>query len=262
MAREENPIRESAKRRYTLADVRASYPPEKAWAEMQGDFPCYLIYRPISFFLTPPLLRLGIPVSGVTLFALGVAIAMAGLAWRGGAHAYLVVAGLGFAYHVLDCVDGNMARTLGRTSRLGGILDGTVDMTFWCLLLFSLGLLVEHEGGGVFGDRAVAFSLGLCVLLLLNRQTRDNFAAQNAVETYFRPTMPERLGPGDWAMIAFVGLEFAYVIAIAIGGLFGVLDWVLVGIGVYVTTIFVGALFMTFRKAAALDRDAAAKKNR
>jgi len=259
MPREESEIRESATHRYTLADVKASYPPEKAWAEMQGDFPCYLIYRPISFYLTPPLLWLGIPVTGVTLFALGVAIVMTGVAWRGGPYAFLLVAGLGFGYHVLDCVDGNMARTLGRTSRLGGILDGTVDMTFWCLLLLSLGLLVEHEGGGVLGDRAVAFSLALCVLLLLNRQTRDNFAVQNAVETYFRPVIPDRLGPGDWAMIAFVGLEFAYVIAIAIGGLFGVLDWVLVGIGVYVTTIFAGALFMTFQKAAALDRDTDAK---
>jgi len=48
---------------YTLADVKASYTEEKAWAEMQGDLPCYLIYRPISFHLTPPLLRLGVPVS-------------------------------------------------------------------------------------------------------------------------------------------------------------------------------------------------------
>lgn len=248
------------KRRYTLADVRAAYPPEKAWAEKQGDFPCYLIYRPISFYLTPPLLRLGVPVTGVTLFALGVALVMVMIAWRGGPHAYLGVAALGFSYHVLDCVDGNMARTLRRTSRLGGILDGTFDMTFWCLLLLSLGLLVEHAGGGLFGDRAVAFSLALGVLLLLNRQTRDNFANQNVVTTYFRPQIPDRLGAGDWAMIAFVGLEFAYVFAIAIGGALGALDWVLAGIGAYVTIIFVGALWMTFSKAAALDREDRAAK--
>lgn len=250
-----------AKPRYSLADIKASYSPEKAWAEMQGDFPCYLIYRPISFYLTLPLLRLGVPVTGVTLFAFAVALGMLALAWRGGPLAYLAVAGLGFSYHVLDCVDGNMARTLRRTSRLGGILDGTFDMAFWCLLLLSLGLLVEHAGGGLFGDRAVAFSLGLCVLLLLNRQTRDNFATQNVATTYFRPEIPKHLGAGDWAMIAFVGLEFAYVFAIALGGLLGGLDFVLAGIGAYVTVIFVGALAMTFSKAAALDReDRAAKK--
>ena len=95
MRPEESLSSDPVKRRYTLADVKASYSPAKAWAEMQGDFPCYLIYRPISFLLTPPLLRLGVPVTGVTLFALVVALAMVTLAWRGGPFAYLGVAGLG-----------------------------------------------------------------------------------------------------------------------------------------------------------------------
>jgi phosphatidylglycerophosphate synthase len=247
-------IGDESSRRYTLADVKASYGPEKAWAEMQGDLPCYLIFRPISFHLTPPLLRLGVPVTGVTVFAFFVAVAMTGLAWHGGTFAWLGVAALGFTYHVLDCVDGNMARTLGRTSRLGAILDGTIDMAFWCALLLSMGLLVRAAGGGVLGDQAVSFSLGLCVLLLLNRQTRDNFAVQNATPTYFRAVRPERISASAWAMMLLTGLEFTYVFWIAIGGALGVLDWVLVAVGAYVGAIFVGALAMTFAKAAELDR--------
>lgn len=258
-AGEGGPIGDSTARRYSLADVKASYTPEKAWAEMQGDLPCYLVYRPISFYVAVPLLRAGVPVIAVTLFAGCVAVALFVAAWRGGPHAYWAVAALGFAYHVLDCADGNMARTTGRTSRLGGIVDGTFDMAFWCLLIASLGLLVEHAGGGVLGGRAFAFSLGLCVLLLLNRQTRDNFAVQNATATYFRSEIPQRLGAGDWAMMLFTGLEFTYVFWIAIGGLLGVLDWVLVGIGVYVGVIFVAALGMTFAQAARLDREASAE---
>ena len=64
------------------------------------------------------------------------------------------VAALGFCFHVLDCVDGNMARTAGTASKLGGLVDGFVDLSFWCLLFLSLGLLVERAGGGIFGDRA------------------------------------------------------------------------------------------------------------
>ncbi len=221
---------------------------------MQGDLICFLVYRQISFYVTPPLLRLGVPVLGVTCFALLVALAMVTIAWLGGPSVWWAVAAIGFAYHVLDCVDGNMARTLGQTSRLGAILDGTVDMGFWCGLLFSLGLLVDHAGGGLFGEHAVAFSLGLCVLLLLNRQTRDNFAVQNATATYFKPSRPERIPLGDWLMMAVTGLEFAYVFVIALAGALDALDWALAGIGAYVAVIFVGALWMTFAKAAELDR--------
>lgn len=229
---------------------------------MQGDLICFLVYRPISFYVTLPMLWLGVPVLGVTFLAFCVAISMVTVAWLGGTNAYLIVAVLGFLYPVLDCVDGNMARTLGRTSRLGAILDGTVDMMFWCLLLLSLGLLVAHDGGGVLGPHAVAFSLGLCVLLLLNRQTRDNFALQNATPTYFKSQRPEKIALGEWLMMSVTGLEFAYVMLIAIGGVFGVLDRVLVGIGVYVAVIFVGAIWMTFAKAAELDRTSASSDPR
>ena len=111
---------------------------------------------------------------------------------------------------------------------------------------------LEHRVDG--GEHAVAFSLGLCVLLLLNRQTRDNFAVQNATATYFKPSRPERIPLGDWLMMAVTGLEFAYVFVIALAGALDALDWALAGIGAYVAVIFVGALWMTFAKAAELDR--------
>ena len=49
----------------------------------------------------------------------------------------------------------------------------------------------------------------------------------------------ESLGFGRWLLIALAGLENLYVFAVAIGGAFGVLDAVLVGIGVYVLAVFV-----------------------
>lgn len=247
---------------YTLADVKRSYGPEKAWAEMQGDLPCYLIYRPISFWVALPFLWLGVPVLAMTLFSLVIALAMPILALGGGEHAYLGVAGLGFAYHVMDCVDGNMARTLGRTSRFGAILDGTIDMSFWCLLLLSIGLLVDAQGGGLWGQHAVAVSLGLGVLLLLNRQARDNFAVLNADVAYFKSEIPERISPGDRLLMMVVGLEFVYVFGIALGGALGHLDTVLLAIAIYVALMFVGALALTFSKAARLDGADSARSSR
>jgi hypothetical protein len=133
-------------------------------------------------------------------------------------------------------------------------VDGTVDMTFWCALLSSIGLLVDNGGGGLFGRHAIAFSLGCAVLVLLNRQTRDNFTNIFSDVAYFVAKRPEKLSLGTRFMIAVVGLETLYAFAIAFGGQLGVLDRVLAGIGVYVVLIFVGALVLTFRDAAKLDR--------
>lgn len=221
---------------------------------MEGELPCYLIYRPLSFYVTPPLLHLRVPILAVTLASGVLALLMVAAAWRGGEHAYLVVAALGLGFHLLDCVDGNMARTTGKSSRLGGLIDGAVDMSFWVLLFLSLGLLVEHAGGGVLGDRAVELSMGLAILVLLNRQTRDNFAVMFSQAAYASSKKPEYLSLKDKLLIAVVGLENLYVFGIALGGALGGLDWVLVGIAVYVVLIFVGAMILTFSKAAAADR--------
>src|SRR5205814_1891567 len=94
-------------RRYTLDDARRSYTPEKRWAELQGDLPSYLLYRPLSLWLTPPALRLRVPILAVTLASGACALAMPFCAWLGGAYGYLWVAGLGFVAHVCDCLDGN-----------------------------------------------------------------------------------------------------------------------------------------------------------
>ncbi len=234
--------------------MKASYPPDKAFSEMEGELPSYLIYRPLSFYVTPLFLRLRVPILAVTLASGVLALLMLSIAIRGGPYAYLFVAAIGVAFHVLDCVDGNMARTLGRPSRFGGLVDGFIDMSFWAMLFVSLGLLVRHMGGGVLGQWALPFAMALPSLVLLNRQTRDNFTVMFEQATYFRGEIPEKLSLGDMAMMAFVGLENAYVFAIAIGGWFGVLDWVLVGIGTYVGIIFIGAAYMTFSKALGVER--------
>lgn len=236
--------------------MKRGYTPEKAWAELQGELPCYLLYRPLSFYVSLPLLWLRVPIMAVTLSSLALALAMLAAAWRGGPSAPLWVSGLGFAFHVLDCTDGNMARVRGVSSRFGGLVDGTVDMVFWCLLFLSTGLLVDQAGGGLFGDHAVAFSLGLAVLVLLNRQTRDSFALSFSEAAYFEARRPERIPVVDRLLIAVVGLESLYVFAIAGGAQAGVLDRVLAAMGAYVVAIFVGAMVLTFRKAAELDRSA------
>ena len=239
--------------RYTIDDIRSSYTKERRWEEIEGDFLFFLIYRQLSFYVTPIFLRLGVSPTVATLFGGALAVTMAIVAWGGGEYAYLGVATLGVGVHLMDGVDGNIARTTGRSSSLGASLDCVVDRSYYCLLFVSMGFLVEHAGGGILGDRALAFSLALPVLVLLHRVVRDNYRLRTRGESYFSSEIPERVSTKDAFLIAVLGMENIYVFAIAIGGFYGVLDWVLVGAGVYVAIIFVGAIATTLQKTIADD---------
>ncbi len=84
-------------RSVTVAEVRRSYSEGKRWEEWSGELPALLIFRPISFWITPAFVRLGVSPVAVSLLSGVAALAMVGAAWRGGPHAFWAVAGLGCA---------------------------------------------------------------------------------------------------------------------------------------------------------------------
>jgi phosphatidylglycerophosphate synthase len=242
-------------RRYTLADVRRSYTAEKAWAEAEGDLPSYLLYRPLSIWLTPAFIRLGFSPLGVTLVGLLLAAALVPAALWGGQSAYLLVAGLVLCHHVLDCVDGNIARTTGQASGTGALLDGFCDLLFWTLYFLALGVLAERASGGLVAAYAVELSLGLALLVLLHRQLRDSYALQYADRAEFTAGRPARLTARMWARMALIALERFYVFGLVAAGALGALETLLVAIAVYVVAIFVAAVVLTFTQS--IRRDAA-----
>lgn len=224
-------------RRVTVAEVRRSYSESKRWEEWSGELPALLIFRPISFWVTPWFVRLGVSPVAVSLWSGVASLVMVAAASSGGPWAYAVVAAAGFVYQVLDCVDGNVARVTGRTSALGELLEVLIGQAYWALLFLSLGLLVEHAGGGVFGDRAVAISLGLAITVLLHRVTR-NHVEHRFGKSFVEETPSRAPSPGQWLLATLAGLENLYVFAIAIGGWLGALDRVLAAIAIYVVGVF------------------------
>ena len=227
--------------------VRRSYPAEKRWQELSGELPALLVFRPLSFLVTPLFLRAGFSATAVTWLGGALAFAMLAAAWRGGPHAYWAVFALGFAVQLLDCVDGNVARVKRETSARGQFLDLLVGTLYGILLLASLGLLVEHTGEGRFASHGLEIALGLALLVLLNRLTRE--CAQLHLGwrqlTQERPAGPLPLSTK--LVIALAGLENLYVFAIAIGGALGALDRVLLGIAVYVVGVFLYVELELFR---------------
>lgn len=244
--------RTDGRRRFTVADVRASYPERKSRAELWGELPLWLVYRPLSFRVTPLFLNLGIPASAVTLASAALAAGMVGVAALGVERAHLWVAGLGLLWHVLDCVDGNIARVLGRATRLGALLDALVDSLCWVALFLSLGLLVARTGGGLWGAAALPVALGLPVALLVNRRLRDEerLSAGRAGDEE-PPPFPRTVG--GWLYAGLAGLENLYAAAIGVGGELGRLDLVLVGIAVYVGLVSGWVVVTVLARAARAD---------
>jgi phosphatidylglycerophosphate synthase len=232
---------------YTLAQVRASYTPHKAWQEMSGELPAYLLYRPLSFWLTVPLLRLRIPTLAVTALSGLIAVSLPLIAALSATSAWLEVGLLALVFHVLDCVDGNLARTRGTCSPGGALLDAIADQAFWIALLTSLGLMVSRTQHPL-APQAVTLGLGCSVLLLWGRRVRDEARLLSGERVELSAERPAHLSTLDWTIIALGGLENLYGFAILLGGFLGALPTVLVAITVYVAGVFVASVLLSFRR--------------
>lgn len=87
-----------------------------------------LLIHPIGEALLGPAKRLGIAPNAVSLTGLGFGL-LAALAYWHWQQPLFVVCGFAamIAWHILDGLDGKLARATGRTSSLGRVLDGTCD---------------------------------------------------------------------------------------------------------------------------------------
>jgi phosphatidylglycerophosphate synthase len=243
----------SKKTTYTFQEVRDAYYRERRLAELDGELPAALLYRPLSLRLTPIVLRLGIRPLGVTLANGLLALALVPVSLKVANAPYLWVAALGFLFHVMDCLDGDMARTRGTANEFGGLIDGFVDQLYWINLLAAVGILVDRSGGLMAGW-GLETGLVLALMVVLNRQTRDNFARSFAEPALDAIQEWPPAGLGNKLRVAFSGLENLYVWALALGGALGILGEVLVGVGLYVFGVFVVAMIMTFGKAVSMVR--------
>ena len=95
------------------------------------------LVHPLSDRLLAPALRLGIHPNTVSFAGMGFG-ALAGLAYRQWQQPLWVVAGflLMVAWHVMDGLDGKLARASGKASPLGRLIDGLCDyMVFFLVML-------------------------------------------------------------------------------------------------------------------------------
>ena len=181
-----------------LHRVIESYRPRFAH-ELATEWAAALIYRPLSFLLTIPFLILGFSPTLISLLGVVLALSLPILAWQGmGAG---TVACLAVLFYVLDCVDGNVARTSGRTSKIGAYVDFFSDLIFRVSFYAAIGLLADSAAVGwglAMGVLSawLALAARACRLYAERGHANENVAAQGKPSTI-----------ADWVISFASGLD-------------------------------------------------------
>ena len=147
-------------RRSILSRLKASYE-HMAPDEQRESLISRFIYRPVSFYLTPPFVWLSCSANGVTLLRMPVAMVGTVLIATGTWSLVLLGSVIHALGMLLDYVDGNLARLNKTASILGQLLDGTAHIFERCLL--PVGVAV----GLCFRPDRLCTAYGLSIRLIL-----------------------------------------------------------------------------------------------
>lgn len=247
------------------AEVRRAYTPEKARAEARAEFPAYVLFRPLSFAVTPLFILLGFGANGVTVLGMLGAAAVPAVAGFGGTHAYLWVGAMLFGLQVLDCVDGNIARFNRRPTLLGAMLDGIGTQLAWTGYFVALGYLARGQAGvagdGVAGWAAVhgvEIGAATALVFLLQRDASATFSRYFSRSVDLAPPVPAEARNRGFGFVDLVkNLEQPVAIAgVVVAGAVGGLPWFLLGLATYQATavgLWLPRYARSIREQAKLD---------
>jgi phosphatidylglycerophosphate synthase len=145
------------------------------------------------------------------------------------------VGALGVVFCILDCVDGDLARVTGRTSRLGAYADFITDIVYRIALYASIGLIVDRspiaESLVPIGEGAgLAVGLACVLFAVVARACRLYVEADGSSASPARGTRDT----GASVAIAFLsGIDHLLPIGVLAFGAAGRLDWLLAYLFVY-----------------------------
>lgn len=221
----------------SLRAVLGGYTPEKRHEDRQAGPVVTHVYRPVSFAVTPLFLAANVTANQATALGIVAALAMP-LAARFLAHGAAWVAFLAFFYHVMDHVDGNIARATRRSTYGGAVLERLHAIPFWPFFLASVGILVDGSGGWLAGYGLV-IGLSLACLLLVKRQIHEVFEqAYDEREVSWGPPAADEETSVRLSHLGYV-IEHAYAtVLLCAAGEMGLLDPYLLGISAYLVGVF------------------------
>lgn len=147
----------------TSEDIRAEFPEEKSKRDFNSHLWAYLVVRPLSFYLAPIFIKLGFSATQTTVLG-GIALFI-GLAsitvssWMGWLFLFSGAALLN-TWHILDFVDGNIARYLDEESLSGEFLDWWIGMAYKIGAPLAIGgVLVQSDTYSLLATASIVWLL-------------------------------------------------------------------------------------------------------
>lgn len=125
---------------YSFKEITSSYTKEKRkrsslWAR------CFS--RPLSFPITWVFINIGLSANQVSILSMLEALVACAMIMLGGTYT-LIGVGLFVFWHVLDCVDGNIARVKKQSSYAGAFLDAASGYIAPAFVFLSVGTAAFH----------------------------------------------------------------------------------------------------------------------
>lgn len=133
------------KQAYTFSEIIDSLPLEKRSSD---SYWTRYVLRPLSYPLTWILLRTGLTPNAVSFLSVGIAL-LGGLGLAFDGSLGWVGVGLLFLFSILDCVDGNMARTTRSRSSWGAWSDALGGYVAYTAALLGVGASTQPILGGL-----------------------------------------------------------------------------------------------------------------
>lgn len=231
----------------SLADIRASVPPEKRF----NSYWCRFFLRQLSFPITWVFIRLGFSANQVSYLSVLVALLAAILMWTHARPLVMLGAALFNFWAVLDCVDGNVARVRREVTKYGDFTDALPGYVVYAFVFLAAGVAAEHSRGLApdflrrldFVFVAALASIFNLTMRLVYQQFRNVSGQRTMRQGTFAGYVGSNLGITGLLMPAVLG-----------GVIFNQLHWVIMFYAVFHSAAFVVVCIRLVMKAEALRK--------
>lgn len=141
--------------KYSYKDIKKSFPKEKE--RFESSFSRVFHIRPISFLVTVPLVNRGITPYAISVLSIYVALMSFLFLCIPTAVTRVIGGVLVPIWNILDCVDGNIARTTNKFAKYGSVIDAISGYYINALLPIGLGVAAFNIGDNYLGISPVFF---------------------------------------------------------------------------------------------------------
>jgi len=178
---------------YSYKDIIKSYSEEKQLSDKNHHFILYYIYRPISFPITWVLLKFNLTSNFVTVITILISFSLIPLLISEFIIHKYIAALMMFMYLVLDCVDGNIARTTKKSNKVGEFLDLFSGLLFWAIVFPSIGYGVLQENiilkdyDYLLSNVGYSITILFFISRLLNQEVKNNLIDKKIDQTLINP---------------------------------------------------------------------------